>query len=328
MMWNPPWTLPLVMPLSLLDYNLSRLVWYFLQVALVIYCAELLWRMYAGPKRWRWAAWGIALLSSYTIHMLVFGQISVFILLGMVWFAYLVRQPVMPNQQTLSPRAADLLAGAAALLISIKPQTFYLFYPLLLVWVLAKRRYWVLVGLFGALLAALAVSMAFNPTLISQYIYAVVNYPPQNWATPTLGYWARRLFGEELFWLQFPSVLVGLGWAFWHWRRKASAWDWAQELPLLVLVSLVTTAYAWTHDQVILIPTSLLILAGVLSQTGRWRLSATAWTVVWVGFHLGTIPLHFGQSDEKFVWQAPLILALYLWGLREVRHLRKEVSRA
>jgi hypothetical protein len=319
MMWNPPWTLPLVMPLGLFDYRLSRLLWYFLQVLMIVYCADLFWRVYGGPKRSRWVAWGIALASSYTIYVLIFGQISPLILLGMAWFVALVEHPSHSGttpKLIQDPRISDILAGAAAFLISIKPQAFYLFFPLLLIWVIAARRFWILAGLAGAFLLALLTSLAFNPDVIVQYIQAVLNRPPQDWATPTLGYWARRVFGLDLFWLQFPSVLLGFAWGVWYWRENSRSWVWAQALPLLAVVSLVTTAYAWTHDQVILIPTSLHILAYLCARQAAWRPAAIAWAAAWVVFHLGTLPLHFGQSDDRFVWQAPAILLLYALGLK------------
>jgi hypothetical protein len=321
MMWNPPWTLPLVMPFGLLEYGLSRLLWYFLQVVMIIYCADQLWRIYGGPKRWRWVGWGMALASSYTIYVLVFGQISTFILLGMVGFVALVERPAekrASNAKILDCRITDFFAGAASVLISIKPQAFYLFFPLLLVWAFTARRLWVLFGLGGGLSLSLLIAIIFNPSVVGQYIQAVQTYPPENWATPTLGYWARLIFGTGYFWLQFPSILVGLAWAGWYWQKKRQnhiTWSWAQELPLLATVALVTTAYAWTHDQVILIPTSMHILAGLVARPGRWQPAAILWAVAWAVFHLGTIPLHFGQSDDKFVWQAPVILALYLVGL-------------
>lgn len=319
MMWNPPWTLALVMPFSLIEYGLSRLVWYFLQVGIFLYCADSLWRVYGGPLRWRWVGWLVATFSSYSIHALVFGQISPFMLLGMIWFILLVERS-MPTRNSgrkmLDPRLSDLLSGAASILISIKPQVFFLFYPLLIAWAVTKRRKCVLAGSGGAFLLALLVALAFNPLVVSQYLQAVRQYPPQIWSTPTLGYWVRHIFGLDKFWLQFPPMLIGLAWGIGYWFKKRASWNWAQEMPLLAAVSLITTAYAWTHDQVILIPTSMFVLSSLFARAERWHPATILWAVIWIAFHLGTIPLHFGQSDEWFVWQAPAILALYLLGIK------------
>ena len=44
MMYNPPWTLPFVMPFGALDYGTGRLAWLLLSLGLVLVCAGAAWR--------------------------------------------------------------------------------------------------------------------------------------------------------------------------------------------------------------------------------------------------------------------------------------------
>jgi hypothetical protein len=89
--------------------------------------------------------------------------------------------------------------------------------------------------------------------------------------SPTLGTVLRLVFGEELFRLQFVPLAAGLVWFAWHYRRKAAAWDWAEQLPLLMLVSFVTAPYgAWPFDMVLLLPAALAVVVG-----GRGRPTPT-----------------------------------------------------
>jgi hypothetical protein len=50
MMWNPPWTLPLAMPLGLAHWRVGQLVWFTLNALGFLLAARLLWRVYGGPN--------------------------------------------------------------------------------------------------------------------------------------------------------------------------------------------------------------------------------------------------------------------------------------
>ncbi|MGH7171157.1 MAG: hypothetical protein ACRELF_17775, partial [Gemmataceae bacterium] len=48
LMWNPPWTLALVMPLGLLDCRVAHLLWLCLHLVVLVWCSDALWRLYDG----------------------------------------------------------------------------------------------------------------------------------------------------------------------------------------------------------------------------------------------------------------------------------------
>ncbi|HEX3149936.1 MAG TPA: glycosyltransferase 87 family protein, partial [Gemmataceae bacterium] len=86
MMWNPPWTLSLAMPIGVLMPRVAQLLWLAVSLALVVLCADCLWSVYEGPSSRRWVAWLLALTFMPTLFVLHAGQIGPFILLGITGF--------------------------------------------------------------------------------------------------------------------------------------------------------------------------------------------------------------------------------------------------
>ena len=41
---------------------------------------------------------------------------------------------------------------------------------------------------------------------------------------------------------------------FWYWRRHTEFWDWREQLPIVLLVAVVTASFVWTFDQIVLLP--------------------------------------------------------------------------
>jgi hypothetical protein len=88
-------------------------------------------------------------------------------------------------------------------------------------------------------------------------------------------------------------------------------WNWANEIPLLILVSLATTPHAFSYDQVILLP--------VLIQTSVWILKSRQLLVASLGVmvHLiiNGIALFLNISrvwDFWYIWMVPTLLLGYL----------------
>src|SRR5204862_878863 len=136
----------------------------------------------------------------------------------------------------------------------IKPQAALLFFAALALWVAQSRRWLVLAGLASGLGGGLVIPMLLNPAVVGQYIETTSRYRPEQYASPTWGTVLRVWFGQEHFWLQFIPPLVGLAWLLWFWPRKRHAWSWRADLPLVLLVSVVTMAYGWFYDLVLVLP--------------------------------------------------------------------------
>ncbi len=316
-MWNPPWTLTVVMPFGLLSYPTGRLLWLGLHFALILACADWAWRFYGGPVRRRWLAWIVAITFAPSLFVLNMGQIGTLILLGVVGFLY------------FSEKEQWWLAGASAALIAIKPHLLYLFWAALLLWALSRRRWPVLLG--GGLtgLAATAIPLAINPGVISQYLQALMSEPPFYWASPTLGSVLRLLFGLDRHWLQFLPSVVGLVWFTLHWRTHRHTWNWRDQMPLLLLVSIVTTSYGWEFDQVVLLLAVMQAAVWVFNHDRRAVKGLVLTAHLTITILAMAVNIVVGDAFW-YVWLAPAFLVGYLilrrWLGQDVRLDAKHVT--
>jgi hypothetical protein len=51
MMWNPPFTLALIIPFGLMDHAPGRMVWLFLHLTIDITCSSYIWQHFGVVKR-------------------------------------------------------------------------------------------------------------------------------------------------------------------------------------------------------------------------------------------------------------------------------------
>ena len=303
MMWNPPWTLILAMPVGLLKARAAQLLWLAASLVTVVGCADRLWALYGGPTGLRWVGWLLALTFLPTLFVLQAGQIGPFILLGVTGFL-LAERAGRPWQ-----------AGAAGVLVAIKPHLAYLFWIALAVWAIRRpvpTRWKVIAGgvLAGAL--ATAVPLACNPDVVDQYRDALTHRTPEQWKSPTLGSLLREVFGAERFDLQFAPALLGLAWlAATGWRGRHREWDWANRMPMLLLASFVTASYgAWPFDLVVLLPAVIQVGAGMATNGDRGRVLVAG--AVYVAFNAAALAMNLTHcTSETFVWMAPSLLAAY-----------------
>jgi len=274
MMWNPPWTLMIVMPFGLLGYPVGRLLWLAAMGGVLTACIVWLWTFYGGSPRQRWLALLLGFTFAPVLTGLHPGQISPLVLAGVVLFLY------------FGVRGHWLAAGCAIGALFVKPHVLYLFWLALGLWVWRARRWSVLLGAASALGVALGVALLLNPAVITQYLQAVATGRLVAWAPHTLGGLLRLLYGEATpgpFWLQFLPVLAGLAWFASRWRRRGAQWDWGIEVPFLLLVSVATSPYAWFYDQVVVLPALLQSAIWVLRL--RPRLAITV-GVCYLAFNL------------------------------------------
>jgi hypothetical protein len=310
MMWNPPWSLPAVLPLGLLPAREAQLLWLLMNFLVTGFCADRLWPLLGGWPPYRWVGWGLTLLFMPTVFALSSGQISPLLLLGAVLYMECMRRAE-------AARCWEFAAGAATVLVAIKPHLAYLLWIAIAADALARGRWRVVVG--GALtgVACALLPLAFNPQVWHQYADAMGNRPPAQWLSPTLGTVLRLAFGAEFFRLQFVSVALGLVWFAWHrWNRRAD-WDTAAQLPLLLLVSFVTAPYgAWPFDMMLLLPAIFAILLKSCEAWGLdsgWAPGSPRLTIAGLAaINLGCLVLNLCQTGSFwFLWVSPAVLSLY-----------------
>jgi hypothetical protein len=300
LMWCPPWALALVAPLGLLDCRTAHPIWLLFHLAVLLGCADALWRYYGGPASLRWLGWllGVAFVPSGVA--LLAGQVSPLLLLGATGFLVFQR------------RRLDALAGASTAFLAVKPHLSYLFWIALAVWAVRQRRWRVLAGGALAGLALTGVALALEPGVLGHYWHTLHSAPPAQYRSPTLGTLLRLALGEGPFALQFVTTLPGLAWLAWHGWRRRRGWDWGEQLPLLLLASMLTAAYgAWPFDLVLLL-VAVLRAAALLADGGPRRarlLAATAY----LGVNALALALVLREVEYLgFIWMAPALLLAYL----------------
>jgi hypothetical protein len=301
MMWNPPWTLTLVMPLGLLPCHWAHLIWLFVNLTILLVGADFLWRFYGGILRYRGIAWFIALSFTPTLIVLEMGQITPLIFLGLIGFLYFERQ------------GRDNLAGACLVLIAIKPHLVYLVGLAILVWVIDRRRWFILVGAAIGLLIATAIPLACNPAVLKQYWHSLSQHPPAQFYSPTIGTFLRLWLGPDKFWLQFVPVILGGAWFVWYWMRHRRSWQWSEQLPVLVLACYLTAPYgAWPFDYVVmLIP--LVVMAVRVVENPRPGIVAYA-AVSFLCFNLlaSWLRTFSYQYHHLSIWMTPMLILMYI----------------
>jgi hypothetical protein len=301
MMWNPPWSLAVVLPLGWFPAREAQLLWLLANLAAIAFCGDRLWRMFGGSRESRWIGWAAALGFLPTLFALQSGQIGPLLLLGAVLFLECER------------RGWPMLAGASTLLLAVKPHMAYLVWVAILLKPARKgdTGYPALLMILGGLVAgvfATLIAVAFDPAVLAQYMDAMANRPPSQWVSPTFGTVLRMAFGEDLFKLQFVPVLAGLAWFAFHWKRHAATWNWTEQLPLLLLVSFVTAPYgAWPFDMVLLLPAVVRLVV----------LRKPAILALLLAVNVACLAMNLLETGSfAFIWVSPAILAIYLLGTR------------
>jgi hypothetical protein len=301
MMWNPPPALVVYMPLGALPPKWAALIWVGLQLAAVFVACDLLWRTY-GRNEHRWVAAVVALSFAGTWWVVQYGQNTGFLLLGLAGFLHFER----PDR----PRAA----GEWVALTALKPHLLACFGVLLVAGIVTRRGWVALASGVIVIVSALAVALTENPKVVSQFIEAARHpadgaTPLSDWALPVPAYWLRMWLAPGDFWVQFvPCALASLGCLIYRVRLGAD-WNWGRALPLVVVVSLLTTPYGgWIFDlPVLLVPViwavarlvsgARYVLAGV-AIAGQAAITAASFA--WPG------------SLPGYWWVAPATLAVCL----------------
>ena len=301
LMWNPPWALTLVLPFGAMEYVVSRFCWLLLHVMFILSSAQMLWAIYDRTGRRTYLPWIAALTLTPGWFVLLLGQLSPVVLLGIVGFLWCVQKQNW------------VLAGVATSLISAKPHLAYLFWIGLLFWVVRERRLALAMGAIVAISILAAVPAILDPAVYSQFIemYRNPGQPtPFELPAPSLGSFLKLAVPHNNLPIQFLPPVAGALWFIWHWRRHRNGWNWPEQMPLILLVSVSTSAYAWTYDYVVLLPA--VIHGLVMARPGAvWHKNPA---VVFYGFfNVLYLGLKFVLVyDYYYFWLAPAFLLTYL----------------
>lgn len=297
MMWNPPWILAIMMPFSSLEYYLSRTVWFLLQLTMILYSANLVKRIYKHLPNQLWIAWAVVLSFGPILHTIKIGQITPIILLGYTGFLYFLQQ----NK--------PFLAGVTASVILLKPHLLYLLLIAILLWSIKTKNWKLLAGFTVGVIFPLAIACLPNSHLISQYIYATKNYPPMDWQTATWGALLRNLFGHEILLLQFVPSILGTIWFLIYWLKNHKTWNWLATLPVIIVGSIATSAYGWTHDVSAL--TFVIVIVWLSINFQKWTIKSTIIFLSYWGVNMLSILI--SKNQLWFWWLSSFFAIWYIF---------------
>ena len=248
MLRTPPWSVWMVLPEGLLSSFWAWVVWLAVLFASLVISMRISWRMYGAGSQPPAAFLLAGYLFAPVAACLVAGQMGMVLLLGISLFLLLEQD-------------RPFLAGAALLIPMAKPHIFALLWPILAVWVIARRRWSLMAGVATAFVLAIAIALAFDPAIFQHYREMLQQQAIQHEFIPALSGMIRGIFFRRFFWVQFVPTGLGLLWSAWYYWKNRLIWSWRQHGPAVLVVSMLTTPYSWMTDEVVLLPA---ILQGVL----------------------------------------------------------------
>jgi len=248
------------------------------------------------------------ILFAPTVVALLTGQIGPLILLGVVGFLH------------FEMRKQYGLAGASLVLVAIKPHLVYLLWPTLLLWAIERRRWDAILGLCLGLFSVSMVVLLLDPAVFSEYGLLNLTAPhptPFDQETPTLGRALKNLVMPESRLSQFLPFLLGMLWLPFYWKTYKSNWQWSHQMPVILLGSVATTFFAWTCEQVVLLPA--LLQGTVWCVDDRFRAATFLPMTFYLIVNFGSPLLKFfTPHDFWFFWLALAWLLIYMLMYRQI----------
>jgi len=126
--------------------------------------------------------------------------------------------------------------------------------------------------------------------------------------TPTVSGLVRLSLGRY-YPLQLLPALLALVWFFFHWRRSESRWQWPDEMPMLLLISILTISYGWFFDQVVLLP--CVFRAAAWAVTNR---RGVLISIAFLGINAAALVLILvHHTTFWYAWTVPAWFLLYIF---------------
>jgi Glycosyltransferase family 87 len=289
-MRNPPWALPLTLPLGLIGVRLGALLWSLTLLACLLVSVRMVWQMHGCPsKLLNFLGYSFA----PALVCLIVGQTSLFALVGLVLFLRL-------------HGTRPFLAGMSLWLCALKPHLFLVFGVVLVVWVVVSGCYKILLGGATALAASCAAAWWIDPTAWTDYARMMRTYGIEEEFIPCWSVVLRLWTSPQTIWLQYLLPAVGCCWAVVYFLKRRRTWDWLKDGSLLMLVSILAAPYCWLFDQAVAIPA---LLHGAYVTGSRVVLTLLALMSLLV-----EIEMLCGVKlpSALYLWTAPAWLVWYL----------------
>jgi len=287
-MLNPPWALFLAVPLGFGNPVTGLLLWTIAAAGCILIFIR---SLNVSPEDRVFA-----FLFAPAISAISSGQSSPFLLLGFSLFLRFYR-------------SRPFLAGASLLFMAIKPHLFLVFWVLLLVDCIYRRRIFILLGGTCALAAGTAFAMYLDPHVWQHYFAMLRASALEHIFFPTISMQFRLLIDAGAGWLLFVPSAVGIAWGFWYYARNRQIWDWRIHGMLLMLVTILVSPYGWFPDQIVLLP----CLALIFKSSTRRKYSLEILAAI-NGLALFVLLIaRFSLTSYAYLWTPLAWLAWFLY---------------
>jgi hypothetical protein len=295
-MRNPPWALPLALPLGFLPLRVAAILWSFPLLACLLLSVRMLRELHGSPpNRIHWLAFAF----TPAIICLTMGQTTLFALLGLVLFLrFHARRPYF--------------AGASLWLCALKPHLFLPFAVVLLAWIVVSRSYKILAGAAAALAVSSAIAFFIDPSAWADYATLMRSPSVTHDFIPCIAVAMRLWINPRATWLQYLPAALACAWALVYYWRRRGAWDWITCASPLMLVSLVAAPYCWFYDQCLAIPA---LLDAAYETSSRRLIAALALTILLTDAQICVIKI----ISPAWLWTAPAWLVWYMLARRSSR---------
>jgi hypothetical protein len=297
--WNPPWTLFLSIPFSLLEFWRARALWVCIESILLLVSVYWIWTTLGGQKHdWHIACLALVLFIP-VFHSLWLAQITTFVLAAILGFVSAIE------------RKREVLAGFFTIFIAAKPHVVYIFWIGLACFCIVNRKIKLFAAVAFFLIVPILLCFLYNNNILWGFESILANQHQFLWLTATPGFSLRMIFGVGHTWLQLLPTILGSLYVifFWDWKEPFS---WRGKLSPMLLLSTSTVFYLWPHDCIILLPVIIQIILRFQWQPKKhaWIVaSLIAYDVLYLLLSPGRIPL--------FAFWSPLAIAvIYILAFR------------
>ena len=301
---NPPYALLITLPLGFFSLKTGAVLWSLALIGALMGSIRILRALEVNPPEQIHLA---GYVFGPALACLLAGQIGIFLLLGVALFLRF-------------HHSRPFLAGASLLICALKPHLFLPALIALVGWIMVEKAYRVLAGAVVALIASTVLICVLDPRVWSQYLTAEPGEKIQNLFVPCLSVVFRIAINRNAFWLQFLPEIAGCGWAVWYFRKHRYSWNWKEQGPVLLMVSVLVAPYAWFTDEALLLPA---IMAG-LYRTRTSKACINGFGVL-AGIALLEVLAGVPLTSAYYLWTAPAWLVWYL--IASSRIASRNVSR-
>ncbi|MFN4894700.1 MAG: glycosyltransferase family 87 protein [Pseudomonadota bacterium] len=261
MMWNPPWIFSLMGPVLRFPFHEASQLWLVVSLTLYVSALVLVLSMYRRS--------GVATSVLVLLGFTSFIPMSELLRVGQVGALF---ASAIALSMFASSKNRHILAGVPLAVLTLKPHLFYLVFVYAILWSLRQRTANLGFGFVIGVAILVAPVCAASPELLLWWFDALSTTQQTQGATDVRSWVGTSLAGilralsdgtplsalaYQTRWL-IPLTTTAATWFFFIRRRSCPApHEW---LPIVVVVSLLTSPFGWIFDQVAAAPGLLAML--------------------------------------------------------------------